>query len=98
MVGGRNSGGLNSPFRPDILVRRPSAEDDRASVLDSGVCSAQSSLAVRTLQPPVLPHGHHADHGQEAGAAAGQDVPRVGRDQHALQGGGGQPSQGWRLH
>ena len=90
--------GLRLAARFDLLVRGPPPEDHRAPVLDQRVPPADLRLAVGALQPAVLPDGHHADHRQEAGAAPGQDVPRVGRDHHHLQGGRARPPQGGSLH
>lgn len=42
---------------------------------------ARVGVAGGLLQPAVLPHGHHAEHGQEERVAAGQDVPAVRRHQ-----------------
>lgn len=40
----------------------------------SGLHAALLRLTLGLLQPAVLPHRHHADHGQEDGAPPGQDV------------------------
>jgi len=49
--------------------------------LDNRLCTACNSVAGRILQPPVLPHCHHAVHDQEKQMAAGQDVSVSGSDQ-----------------
>ena len=54
-------------------------------------------MAPGILQPPVLPDGHHAEHGQEERAAAGQDVPHL-RGHQEDKGGDDSASQGRRLH
>ena len=46
------------------LVRGPAAKDQGARVLDLGLQPALLHLAVRILQPSVLPHCHHAEHSQ----------------------------------
>ena len=65
--------------------------------LDLGLQSSILSLAPGLLQPAVLPDGHHAEHGQEERAAAGQDVPGLRRDQEE-QGGDRSGPQGGSLH
>ena len=65
--------------------------------LDLGLQPSLLSLAPGLLQPAVLPDGHHAEHGQEERAAAGQDVPHLRGDQED-QGGDDSASQGGRLH
>ena len=46
------------------LVRGPAAKDQGARILDLGLQPALLHLAVRILQPSVLPHCHHAEHSQ----------------------------------
>ena len=65
--------------------------------MDQRLQPALLSLAPGLLQPPVLPDGHHAEHGQEERAAAGQDVSHLRGDQEELRGGPADP-EGGRLH
>ena len=65
--------------------------------LDKRVYPAHLCVAAGILQPAELPHSDNAEHGEEAGAAPGQDVPHHRRDQHHLQGRPRQPAQGGRL-
>ena len=44
--------------------------------MDFQVLSPKHGLASRLLQPAVVPHGDHAEHGEEERAAVGQDVSR----------------------
>ena len=49
-------------------------------------------LAPRILQPPVVPDGNYAKHGEKERAALGQDVPHLRGDEEA--GGGDAVKQG----
>ena len=63
----------------------------------SALQHADVRVAVGVLQPAVVPDGHHAEHGEEERAAAGQDVAGV-RGHQEEQGGGHRAAQGGRLH
>ena len=59
--------------------------------MDGRLRPALLGLAVRLLQPTILPDGHNAEHGQEERVAAGQDVAGVRSHQEA-QGGDDGPT------
>ena len=90
--------GLRLAERSDCLVRRPPAEDQRAAGLDLGLHAPGLCLDLGLLQPPVLPDGGDAEHGQEERAAPGPDVFGLRGHQETQQGGVLQRTQGGRLH
>lgn len=81
-----------SAVRPWCLAETPLLAG--AGGLDHRLRPAHHRVAGRLLQPPVLPHGHHAVHGQEERVAAGQDVPLGGGDQEEPRGRDGAPARG----
>lgn len=71
-----------------ILISSESISLNQSLSLPSGAGSVDSRLrhapgrvVGRLLQSPVLPDGHHADHGPQERVAPGQDVPVCGGDQ-----------------